>query len=244
MSSDYSSRPRGVVLSREIRDLTRTRSFLIGALISVGVNIAFIGGIAAAAQPIAESGYQRVAVGALVVAVAGLPIAVAFPLLGSEPMARDQSTGANVCLLATPVRPIDLVVARAVALWLPSGMIGAVMGAAVPLVLMGIGSPLGDSLPVVRLVLLGAVVIPLIFLALAMLMAVLALVFSADVATAPSYIVGLAVVAGVPIASVSAGVDASALAFFVGACIVAAVSLFCVMVWARRLPKERVVMAQ
>ena len=244
MSAHRSSRPVGTVLSREIRDLTKTRSFVIGMVISVIVNVTFIGGIAASAQSISELGHQGVAVGALVVAVAGLPIAVAFPLLGSEPMVRDQSTGANVCLLATPARPVDLVVARAVALWLPSAVIGAVMGAAVPLVFIGTGSPLGQSLPVVRLILSGAIVVPLLFLGLAMLMAELALVFSADIATAPSYVVGLAVVAGVPIASVSAGVDASAPGFFVGSCIVTAVFLLCVIAWAVRLTKEKVAMAQ
>ena len=186
MSAHRSSRPVGTVLSREIRDLTKTRSFVIGMVISVIVNVTFIGGIAASAQSISELGHQGVAVGALVVAVAGLPIAVAFPLLGSEPMVRDQSTGANVCLLATPARPVDLVVARAVALWLPSAVIGAVMGAAVPLVFIDTGSPLGQSLPVVRLILSGAIVVPLLFLGLAMLMAELALVFSADIATARS----------------------------------------------------------
>lgn len=231
----------GTVLRRELRDTVRSRAAVLAAILVVVAAIAavaavaiFLGSSAGTALP---SAARRTVVGALAIALGALPAGIAYPLLISEPLVRDRSSGAFLTLLATPVRVLELVGARAVALWLPTVPLAVLLPVSGYLVTAS-ASPIPSE--TIRVLLPAAIAVPALMLALAIASVELGLVVSADTAVAPSYLLALVIIAGVPVLSVVAGLDPTSAAFGIGTTLVAVLAVLGTVIVGGSLTRERI----
>jgi ABC-2 type transport system permease protein len=235
-----------------VREILGTRGALAGALIAP---------LAAAATVVGATGFLTgsdrwhaggaedpvlgTVLGSVMIALAAVPSVLAIPLLLSEPLVRDRASGALSNQLATPLSPLQFVLGRAGAVWLPTVVPAVVL----PLAALGVIDTVAVTPALGRpfipgwLIVTSVVAVPLLFAALTVLTVEFGMLASPDVAIAPSYVVGIIVLAGPPLLSIVGGVDLTGAAFCLVLLGVALLFLGVALVVGSMLSKERIALA-
>jgi ABC-type transport system involved in multi-copper enzyme maturation permease subunit len=130
-----------------------------------------------------------------------IPSIISIPLFTSGTFTREKANGTIRSLLATQLRPAEIWLGKSFAVFLPS-------------LIIAILSPLVVTLVVSKLVIFSApllvtifLITPLLFLGLAIFTVQLSMIHSSEMSIAPSYLVALTLLLGVPIGSITAYLD-------------------------------------
>ncbi|WP_158542984.1 ABC transporter permease subunit [Phytoactinopolyspora halophila] len=239
-----------VVLQRDLRDYRSWSSFKIAVLLFAVITVvatvgtfSFVRGGADAAA--GDDDVARQALGIVLFLLAMLPVMVGIPLFSTESLTREKSSGTMASLLATPLTPREICLGKSSAIFLP--LLGvtvlAPIVAGVAINLFAIQPVLGEFFFPPSLILTVVVVVPLFFFGLANLTIELSMAGSAELAVAPSYLVGLALLVGVPISTVLGVADPASWSFLLVGLLATAVMWLVVWVASRWLSEERIVLS-
>jgi ABC-type transport system involved in multi-copper enzyme maturation permease subunit len=235
-----------VVFGRDVHDYVGWSAYrVVVVLLVAGSAVAAVATVLAyRSRGWLDAGSTTVAAGGilanLVYLLAIVPLLVAIPLFTSEPLAREKANGTMACLLATALRPRDIWLGKSLAVWAPGAAVSVVC-AAVPAIVVGAagGAPHGASfLPLLA----GAfLVTPLLFCGLSAFTTQLSMIASPELAIAPSYLVGFALLVGLPLGTLTGVVDPTTWTFALLYLAVAVCTWLVVLGVGLRLDKETVI---
>jgi ABC-type transport system involved in multi-copper enzyme maturation permease subunit len=174
----------------------------------------------------------------LLVAIA--PLLVTTPLFASEPLAKEKSNGTIACLLATALWPRDVWLGKGLAVFVPGAVVSVVCAAALAAV-VGVAGGAPAASAYVPLLVDALFVTPLLFCGLTAFTMQLSMIASPELAIAPSYLVGFALLIGLPLGTLTGVVDLTTWTFVLLYLATAAVVWFVVLGVGLRLDKETVI---
>jgi ABC-type transport system involved in multi-copper enzyme maturation permease subunit len=242
----------GLIVSRDARELTRGTAFRILAAALGVLAIALAAGAALSiVAPAADTREASGAPTALMTVATMLYFATMLPFLvflwvfAGALLSKEKSTGNLETLLATPLSPRTLWLAKTAAIVLP-GLFMAVVSSALIVIAAAVavrvrpGAAFPFPLPFLAVCWLGN---PLLFSGLGALTVILAMRASPDAAIVPSFVLGFGLMAAVPAGTAVGIIDPSSLWFATGYIGAAAIEWIAVLVLSRGLTKEKVVLS-
>lgn len=174
-----------------------------------------------------------------------VPPIVNIPIFTTAPLTRDKETRTVANLLVTPLHPREIVQGKSLAIFLPGYLISFISPLLVALVVnFARIVPSGDSfyLPAPLLVAI-FVITPIFCYSLTTITIQLSMITSSELAILPSYLLGFALLLGIPIGSGMGIIDLAAWQFLL---LYAGVAFFMrILVWSFSflLTKERIILS-
>ncbi|SOD63847.1 ABC-2 family transporter protein [Streptomyces zhaozhouensis] len=242
-----------VVFRRDFGEFVRWRSYrlvmvltAVAAVVVISGFVAFLRSDTGRIDGTDGDSILPAATGVVVFLLAMLPPTVCLPLFATDTLTREKNSGVMEALLATPLTPAEIRQGKSMAVFLPAlpaALLGPLL--AVAAVNVFVSLPVNDE-PLVPapLLLTVLVLVPLFFLALTNLTIELSMVSSPELAVSPSYLIGFAMLAGVPLGAITEVFDPTSWGFLGGALVVTAAMWALVWLGARWLTTDRVVLSR
>jgi ABC-type transport system involved in multi-copper enzyme maturation permease subunit len=207
-----------VVFDRDVRDYLGWNAFRVVVVLlvagSAGAAVATV--LAFRSRGWLDAGSASAAAGGilanLVFLLAIVPLLVTIPLFTSEPLAKEKADGTIACLLATALSPRDIWLGKSLAVWAP-GAVVSVVCAALPVIVIGVSGGVPAEASYLPLLVGALLVTPLLFGGLTAFTIQLSMIASPELAVAPSYLVGFALLIGLPLGSLTGVVELATWAF-------------------------------
>ncbi|MGE0912086.1 hypothetical protein [Bacillus atrophaeus] len=130
-----------------------------------------------------------------------IPLVISIPFFTSGTFTKEKANGIISSLLSTQLKPIEIWIGKSFAVFLPNFLVSILSPLVVSLVANNVMSIS------VSLLLSIFLITPLLFLGLTVLTIQLSMIYSSEMSIAPSYLIALILLAGVPLGSITNYLD-------------------------------------
>ncbi|AHZ14677.1 hypothetical protein V529_06510 [Bacillus velezensis SQR9] len=130
-----------------------------------------------------------------------IPLMISIPFFTSGTFTKEKANGIISSLLSTPLKPIEIWIGKSLAVFLPNFIVSILS----PLVVLLVANNVVSIS--VSLLLSIFLITPLLFLGLTVLTIQLSMIYSSEMSIAPSYLIALILLAGVPLGSITNYLD-------------------------------------
>ncbi len=242
----------GVIAARDLRDLLRGAAFRIVAVALLALAVVLAAGAAlvvlppAGGRPAPDAPPAPLLIGTMLYFASLLPFVVFIWVFGGVLLTGQRASGQLETLLATPLSARALWLGKTAAIVLPGLLIAAVSSALIASVVAAVTRARADLTTVgltpglLAVCWLGN---PVLFAGLGALTIVLALRSSPEIAIVPSFALGFGLMVAVPTAAVLRVLDLSSWAFTGASLAAAGIEWTVVLLLARGLTKERIILS-
>ena len=210
-----------IILKRDFRELKKTNAFLIIIIVFAVITVvaALTIGILLkqrewvshpASKPILE----------LIISVTAyfMPVFILMTFIwsfASLPLIKEKVSGAITSLLATPLKPAELLTGKSLNIFFPGFVISTIFTSIVLLTvnLIAILPATGAFILPAPALFTGLILNPLLFLGLIFLLVLFSLAGNPDIAITPSFIIGFGLMMGIPLGLATGKIDLSSWSF-------------------------------
>ncbi len=196
-----------IILRRDFRELRKTNAFLIIIIVFAVITIAAaltMGILLKQREWISHPASKPILEIIISVTAYFLPVFVLITFIwsfASLPLVKEKVSGAITSLLATPLKPGEILTGKSLNIFLPGFVISTISTSIVLLAInfIAIIPATGAFILPIPALVTGLVLNPLLFLGLTFLLVLLALAGNPDIAITPSFIIGFGLMMGIPL---------------------------------------------
>jgi len=241
----------GIVLERDLRELRQSNAFRIvmifAAAVVIGAAVA-ISLVLGRQTWLAEPSARPLLVTVISAVAYFLPFAVLMTFIwvfASLPIIKEKVSGNIDSLLATPLTPRSIWMAKCLAIFIP-GFIISILGTAVVWLAVNLAAIVpatGEFILPVPALISGLLISPALFFGLLAFIVLYSLANNPDVAIAPSFLLGFGLIIGLPLGMLTGFIDLSAWGFTLWY-LVGTIAVWAVIGWlSRMLTREYIVLS-
>lgn len=239
------------VIRRDFKELRQSSAFLIISIIFAVITVAASAIIIIVLPRTKFPGTEEARyVFGLIIGLIGYftPVSILMTFIWTftfSNIVKDKANGSIESLLATPLNPKEIWIAKSSAIFLPGYLMSCISTLIILLAInfFVIIPSTGSFILPIQLLLLVFIINPLLFLALLLFIVLFSLVNNPDIAIAPSFLIGFGLMIGIPLGIATGKINLVSWPFTFW-CLAAAIILLAAICFLyRMLGKERIVLS-
>jgi len=210
-----------IILNRDFGELRKTNAFFIILIVFAVITIAAaltIGILLKQKEWISHPASKPVLEIIISVTAYFLPVLIFMTFIwsfASLPLVKEKVSGAITSLLATPLKPGELLTGKSLNIFFPGFVISTISTFIVLLAInfIAIVPATGDYILPAPALVTGLVLNPLLFLGLIFLLVLFSLAGNPDIAITPSFVIGFGLMMGIPLGLATGKIDLTSWSF-------------------------------